>query len=161
MMSKTREAEVWQRVMAASGEVPAPKPAAGGLTPTKVLQVREDELRDAHTYRSLAGRAPRDVRQSLLRLSEEERQHARRLETVYYVMTGKRPAAWRPDGPVSSNGGNLNEELRTRYREETAGAAEYRRLAEQADSFAPLFRELGDDEERHAGTILRLLQRTL
>ena len=156
MMSKTREAEVWQRVLATSGE--APKPASGGLTPARVLQLQEDELRDAHTYRSLAGRAPRDIRQSLLRLSEEERQHARRLEAVYYVMTGKRPAAGRQDTPKA---GNLHEDLRSRYREETAGAAEYRRLAEQADSFAPLFRELGDDEERHAGTILRLLQRTL
>ena len=159
MISNTREAEVWQRVLAASGE--APKPAYGSLTPARVLQLREDELRDAHTYRSLAGRAPRDIRQSLLRLSEEERQHARQLEAVSYVMTGKRPAAGRPDAPAVPNGGNLNEDLRSRYREETAGAAEYRRLAEQADSFAPLFRELGDDEERHAGTILRLLQRTL
>lgn len=156
MISRTREAEVWQRVLAASGE--APKPAYGSLTPARVLQLREDELRDAHTYRSLAGRAPRDIRQSLLRLSEEERQHARRLEAVYYVMTGKRPAAGRQDTPKT---GNLLEDLRSRYREETAGAAEYRRLAEQADSFAPLFRELGDDEERHAGTILRLLQQTL
>ena len=158
MMSRTREAAVWQQVLAASEEAPAPKPAAGGFTPAQVMDLLEDELQDANTYLALARRARREIRQSLLQLSQEEQQHARRLETVYFLMTGRRPE---PKRPAMPDVGNVMDALRTRYQGEVAGAAQYRRLAEQADSFGPVLQELGSDEARHAQTVLRLLQRSL
>jgi len=160
MMSKTREEAVWQRVMAASAEDPQPHPRkpALGLTPAQVLEQLQQELLDACTYRVLAARVKKQPRQCLLQLAMEEQHHARKLETVYYLMTGSRPCPDRPKAPCVAC---TNEELRRRYQAEVDGAARYHKLAEQAGSFACLFHSLARQEERHAGMILNLLQMCL
>jgi len=168
MISKTREAEVWRRVMECSAEAPAPcksceeayseKPVQNCMTPAQVMELLEQELKDACTYQVLAGRVKKDVRRVLLQLAQEERRHYRKLEAVYYLMTGTRPCPDRPKAPCVAC---TNEELRTRYHEEVEGAKRYHRLAEEAGSFTPVFHCLGCEEERHAGMILCLLQRCL
>ena len=158
-MNNKREAEVWQRVMAASAECPMPAgKMESGLTAPQVMELLEDELADSCTYRTLAMRVKKDLRRCLLRLAQEEWQHYRKLETVYYLMTGHRPCPDRPKAPCVAC---LNEELRKRYQEEVAGAEKYRCLAEKAGSFASVFHCLGHEEERHSRTVLELLQHCL
>lgn len=172
MISKTREAEVWRRVMECSAEAPVPsKPHAkckpehhhesgkdSCLTPAQVMELLEQELMDACTYQTLAMRVKKDLRKILLQLVQEERRHYRKLEAVYYLMTGTRPCPDRPKAPCVAC---TNEALRARYHEEVEGAARLHKLAECAGSFAPVFHCLGCEEERHAQMILCLLQRCL
>lgn len=163
MMSKSREEAVWQRVMAMSAEAPEPRTVhrtqmaqpSQGLTEIRVMELLQGELADACTYQTLANRTRGEARRCLQQLAREERQHARKLETVYYVMTGQRPCPDRPKAPCVAC---LNEELRKRYEEEIEGAARYHKLAEQAGSFAQTFHGLGLEEERHGRTILKLLE---
>ena len=164
MMSRSREEAVWQRVMAVSGEAPAcqmqprTQQAAGGLTQDHLMDLMHDELSDSCTYRALAGRSRGNVRRCLLQLAQEEQQHYRKLETIYFVMIGRRPCVDRPKVPCPTC---LSEELRKRYEEELAGAARYDKLAQNAGSFASVLHCLHHAEERHAQVILELLQQCL
>ena len=110
---------------------------------------------DACTYQTLAMRVKKHARQRLMQLAQEERRHYRKLEAVYYLMTGQRPCPDRPRTPCMAC---TNEELRKRYREEVKGAEKYHALAEQAGSFASVLHCLGSEEERHSRMILELLQ---
>ena len=158
-MNGKREAEVWQRVMAASAECDFPKRKDDdGLTAQQIMELLEGELCDVCTYQTLAMRVKKDLRRCLLQLAQEERQHYRKLEAVYYLLTGQRPCPDRPKAPCVAC---LNEELRKRYREEVAGAEKYHCLAEKAGSFASVFHCLGHEEERHSRMILELLQQCL
>lgn len=159
-MNPKREAAVWERVMAASAECPMPEKQkqAAGLTAQQVMELLQQELLDGCTYRVLAGRVKKDLRRCLLQLAQEEQRHYRKLEAVYYLMTGQRPC---PDRPKSPCVACTNEELRRRYQDEVAGAEKYRCLAEKAGSFAAVFHCLGHEEERHSRRILELLQQCL
>ncbi len=158
-MNCKREAEVWERVMAASAECEFPKgKPETGLTAQQVMELLQGELMDACTYQTLAMRVKKDLRRCLMQLAQEERRHYRKLEAVYYLMTGQRPCPDRPKAPCVAC---LNEELRKRYRDEVEGAKKYHCLAEKAGSFAAVFHCLGHEEERHSQTILELLQRCL
>lgn len=158
-MNCKREAEVWQRVMAASAECPMPAPQMEtGMTARQVMELLEGELSDACTYQTLAMRVRKDLRRCLMQLAQEERQHYRKLEAVYYLMTGQRPCPDRPKAPCVAC---LNEELRKRYGEEVAGAEKYHCLADKAGSFAAVFHCLGHEEERHSRRILEVLQQCL
>ena len=160
MMNQKREAEVWNRVLSASAEAPccAPKKEQMNLTCQQVMELLEQELMDACTYKVLAMRVKKSIRQTLMCLAQEERRHYRKLEAVYYLMTGKRPCPDRPKAPCVAC---TNEELRKRYEEEVRGAAVYHGLANCAGSFESVFHCLGHEEERHAQTILNLLQKCL
>ena len=160
MMNQKREAEVWNRVMAVSADAPCcmPKREKGSITCQQVMELLEGELKDACTYRTLAMRVKKSIREPLLCLYRDEMRHYRKLEAVYYLMTGKRPCPDRPKAPCVAC---TNEELRKRYEGEVEGAAIYHGLAECAGSFASVFHCLGCEEERHAQTILNLLQKCL
>ncbi len=166
MISKTREEEVWRRVMACSEEAPTPckpqpreeKSRKNCLTPAQIMELLEQELQDACTYQVLAGRVKKEMRRVLLQLAQEERRHYRKLEAVYYLMTGTRPCPDRPKAPCVAC---TNEALRDSYHEEVAGARRYHALAEEAGSFAAVFHCLGHEEEHHSQMILCLLQRCL
>lgn len=160
MMNQKREAEVWNRVMAASAESPCmPKAKPQDcLTAEQVMELLEAEQAAACTYRVLAARVKGEVRRQLQQLSREEQGHYRKLEAVYYLMTGRRPCPDRPKAPCVAC---TNEELRRRYEGEVEDARKYHCLAEKAGSFAQVFHSLGHDEERHSRVILHLLQMCL
>ena len=160
MMNQKREAEVWNRVMFASAECAClPKAESRDqLCPEQVMELLVHELEDACTYRTLAGRVKGEVRQQLLKLAREEEGHYRKLEAVYYLMTGRRPCPDRPKAPCVSC---TNEELRRRYEGEVEGARQYHCLAKNAGSFESVMHCLGHDEERHSRVILHLLQMCL
>ena len=156
MMSKTREEAVWKRVMELSAQAPEPRTEPeNGLTQARVLELLCGELASACTYRTLAARAGGQVRKCLQQLAREELQHARHLETVYYLMTGRKPCPDRPKPPCVAC---LNEELRRRYEQEIAGAARYHGLAERAGSFSCLMHAMAREEEGHGRRILQLLE---
>ena len=156
-MNQKREAEVWERVMAASAACPMPakKTVPAELTAQQMMELLQGELLDACTYQTLGMRMKKHARQRLVQLAQEERRHYRKLEAVYYLMTGQRPCPDRPRTPCVAC---TNEELRKRYQEEVKGAEQYHALAEQTGSFASVFHCLGHDEERHSRMILELLQ---
>ena len=158
MMNQLREEAVWKRVMAAAAEAPdhCDLPGESELTASQVLELLEGTLADAVTYKTLAARAAKRVRQCLLQLAREEQVQYRKLEAVYYLMTGVRPCPARPGAPCVAC---LNEELRKRYRRETASAKIYDCLAAKAGSYAGVFRCLAAEETRHAAMLLRLLER--
>ena len=157
MMDQRREQEVWQRVMAMSAEAPrCDKPGnKQSLTSEQVMELLCKELADAAVYEALACRVGGQVRQKLRMLAAQERQHAKKLSAVYYLMTGKKPCPDKPKGPCIAC---TNEALRERYIEETKGAEKYCCLAEKAGTFGDLFRELACEESRHGQMILNLLQ---
>ena len=160
MMNCKREAEVWERVMAASAECPMPvkKNMPEGMTAQQFMELLQGELLDVCTYQTLAMRVKKEARRCLWRLAQEERQHYRKLEAVYYLMTGQRPCPDRPKVPCMAC---TNEELRRRYQIEVAGAEKYHAMAERAGSFASVFHCLAHEEERHSRMILELLQHCL
>ena len=161
MMNKTREEAVWKRVMAESAQTPEPeqKPKQEScLTERQVMELLEQEAKDACTYQTLACRVKGEARRTLMQLSREEKEHYRKLEAVYYVMTGRRPSVDRPKAPCVAC---LNEELRRRYDMEIQGAALYHKLAQTAGSFAGVLHCLHHAEERHAKTVLCLLEKCL
>lgn len=164
MMDRTREQEVWSRVMAASAEAPAPAarrapaaktaPQARGLTEDQVQTLLAEKAADVNTYRSMAAKAQSGRRRMLEQLAMENRDQARQLAAVYYLMTGRRPQR---EPPQASNTPCTPEALRTQYQAETAEAARYHSLAEGAGSFAGTFHDLGDAGERHGQMIIKLL----
>lgn len=166
MMSKSREEAVWQRVMAMSAEAPVAEPTRMGrqvqpaqeLTGEQVLELLKGELNDACTYSALANRTRGEARRYLQQLARAEQQHSRKLETVYYLMTGHKPCPDRPKPPCVAC---LSEELRKCYEEEAKGAARYHKLADRAGSFAQIFHCLGLEEEHHGRMVLRLLEMCL
>lgn len=159
-MQSKREAEVWERVLAASAAYPISEkqPEKPGLTAEQVLQLLQQELLNAVTYETLAARVGKRNRQRLLALAREERQHARQLEAVYYVLTGQRPCPDRVKGPCVAC---TNEALRSAYGREVAGADRYQKLAGQAGSFSAVFQRLSCAEQRHSAAVLQLLQACL
>ena len=160
MMDQTREQEVWKRVMEVSAQAPAccKAPKHETVTAQQVMELLLAERDDSCTYRALADRVRTAARQKLVWLARQESEHYKKLETVYYLMTGKKPCPDRPKRPCIAC---VSEELRSRYHEEVKGAQTYHRLAEKAGSFDAVFHALGHEEEQHAQIILQVLQTCL
>ena len=160
MIDHKREEAVWKRVMEVSAQAPECCKAKeqAELTAGQVKELLCKELADIGTYETLAGCVRADLRRKLLWLSQRERCHYARLETVYYLMTGKKPCL---DQPKRLCIVCLGEELRSRYAREVESGDTYHRLAKKAGSFEPVFHELGLEEERHAYEVLCILQQCL
>ena len=160
MVDQKREQEVWQRVMELSAQAPARCKMARPETVTapEIMEKLVGELEDSKVYEALACRVRGDTRRYFLMLAAQERRHYDRLETVYYLMTGKKPCPDRPKRPCIAC---TNEALRERYIHENEGAAGYSALAKKGGSFAKVFLELAHDEEAHAQKVLDILQACL
>ena len=160
LVDHKREEAVWKRVMEVSAQAPecCKIKDRADLTAEQVKELLCKELADAATYEALAARVQGTIRRKLLFLAQRERCHYARLETVYYLMTGKTPC---PDQPKRPCIACTNEELRSRYAEEVKGGETYHRLAEKSGSFANVFHELGAEEESHAHAVLCILQQCL
>ncbi len=165
MMNRTREKEVWARVLAASAEAPAAErvqpaarqavqPAQEGLREEQVLAMVRAEALSAHTYAALAGRARGGSRTALEQLAREERDHQKQLAAVYYLMTGRKPHVSRPQALHIADAAGT---LRSQYEAHAKAGDRYRDLARETGPFAGTFRTLGSDEERHGQMVLRLL----
>ena len=142
-----------------------PNPCCMGSEAASMLEVLtgfiEEELEDRRNYLVLARQAPMWARQRLRELASDEGGHARKLMAAHYLITGTcyhpRVSCGQPcPGPWC-------EALRRSYHGEACGGFNYARAAEgTADiCLAALFRELSDDEYRHAGLLMSMLERSV
>ncbi len=117
----------------------------------------DDELADWRQYQTLARRTPGGGGRTLAAVAADERRHAKKLSTVYFLITGVR--YW-PEGKGGQNPAPLHAALRERFWAEQQGAASYRAAAaEAADScLKELFEELAGEEESHAWAIRGVLE---
>lgn len=167
---------VWQRVAPtlepypegkASGESLARLPGAEknpccmGSSAAEMLEVLsgfiEVELADQRYYQALSRQAPNCWKQKIRELAADEGEHARRLRAVYYLITG---TCW--ENSICCDRiyiGRWCQALRERYHDESCGGLNYIRAAEGTTDpcLQRLLRELGEDELRHADTLLMIL----
>ena len=167
--------QVWQRV--APELNPYPEVRSGEATPfTEALPTRthtdtsQDTFRDLideewegrRVYLAYACHAPNNQARRIMRqLAEEEYRHAKRLASLYYLMTGQ---CYKP----LSSGNCIAvptwcKALRQRYHEELFDAGRYEQLAHESkdDELSHILQELSSDEKRHARQLLCLLEQNM
>ena len=121
----------------------------------------EEELADRRHYLAFAQQAPSYVRQTLRRLAADEGEHARKLMAAYYLITGRCYQPYISCDKVYI--GAYCPALRERYHAEVCGGFNYIRAADGTTDpcLIKLLTELSEDEYRHAGTVMDLLERAL
>ncbi len=113
------------------------------------------EAADAALYSALASMTAGSAAARVLRsIASDERMHAKKLRTRYYLMYGEcaPPAHTQPVTP-----GNLLTALRARYWAETEGEKRYREAAERTG--CALYASLADEEAGHAELVSSLVAR--
>lgn len=161
---------VWQRVAPELAPYPAlrePTPAASCCPRRRREEAErlgdfiEHELADRQTYCQQMRSAPPAARRVLRQLAEEEGGHARRLMSIYYMMTGQCYHAAMPaaDGECLS----WCAFLRRRYEEECAGGYAYAKAAEETEDecLRRMLQRMAADEYRHAELLVQLLEGNL
>lgn len=142
--------KVWQRVGLAQKE----KTCQGTLTGELLQKLIAQEWADCRTYHALAASAQGCTAAALRRISQQEADHARQLQAVYFILTGKQaPRCCAARKKLCCN----IAILRQRVGDEQEGAQTYHQIADQAGPYAMLFSCLARDEESHAAVLLRLL----
>ena len=156
---------VWSRVMGASCQIsdapkqnPQMREQKPALNEEMLLDLIEDELHDHATYCHLACMARGCVRRTLQCIAADEKQHAKMLCAMYYILTGKK-ACPEPARPACV--ACLNEALRGQYAGELEGRRKYAELAQRAGEHACTFESLAAGECRHAQMLYSLLQHCL
>lgn len=147
---KEKTREIWKRVL--SDEEPAECHAMDSEQLRKMIEI---EKTDACIYRMLARCASGSNADCLRRMAQEEAGHARKLEALFYLWTGKRACAVSGTLPRFRS---LAEALRLRHPMELTGAEKYREAAAQLPEFQDLFLRLSEEEARHAAQVLCMLQ---
>ena len=150
---------VWRRVQNASGaDWTSQKPTercAGADEAERLIRFMDGEAGDAQYYAALALRCPA-ARQTLTRISSDEKCHLKRLRAKYFILTGGTYTP--PDTcPLIYSAADA---LRKKYSGEKDGVAAYRDAAEQASEqdLRDTYLELSQDEARHAKTLGRLIE---
>lgn len=117
----------------------------------------DDELADWRRYQALARRTPGGGGRMLAAVAADERRHAKKLSTAYFLISGVR--YW-PDVRAAQPAAPLHAALRERFWEEQRGAASYQAAAEEASDpcLKELFSELAAEEEAHVWTIRSVLE---
>ena len=142
-----------------------PNPCCMGSAAQEMLEVLtgfiEESLADRQYFLTIARQGPAWARQRLRDIAEDEAAHARRLLAAHYLITGQcyRPAV--RNGPVCV--GQWCAALRERYHMEACSGFNYARAADGTTDHC-LSRRLNErsaDDDRHADTIARLLERSL
>ena len=147
---------------APAAELPCCMASASGAQLELLRGFIEGELEDRRTYLTYARCAPGlGARQTLQQIAREEGMHARRLLSVYFLITGE---CYKPVMPVGRIAvAPWCELLRTRWHEESCGSLAYRRAAKEANDecLAGILQDLSADEARHARRLLCLLEQSL
>lgn len=133
------------------------------LTSLDVLQgFLREEVAVARTYLAFARCALNgEARRVLRSIAAEETEHARQLQAVSFLITGKPYRVEICTPQFSMNG--YCAALRERYHEEVCGGFNYERAAEETTDFClkKLFSQLSADEYRHAELLRKLLAKAL
>lgn len=117
----------------------------------------DDELADWRRYQALTRRTPGGGGRMLAAVAADERRHAKKLSTAYFLISGVR--YW-PDVRAAQPAAPLHAALRERFWEEQRGAASYQAAAEEVSDpcLKELFSELAAEEEAHVWTIRSVLE---
>lgn len=140
-------------------------PCCMGSAAAEMLEVLtgfiEEELEDRRYYLAMSRQAPAWARQRLRDIAADEGTHARRLMAAHYLITGQcyRPAI--AGGAVTI--GRWCPALRERYHMEACNGMNYARSADGTTDpcLAKLLNELSEDEYRHAGELMAMLERSI
>ena len=158
-----RCSQIWQRVAPDldpyPSDSPAPLPAAPSPPTCPAMQLEllrrfiAGELESRCAFLRCARCAPSAAARRAMQLfAREEGAHARRLQSVHYLLTGScfPPPAVQVTAPLP-------------WYAARCAALAYRRAAEETEdeTLAAVFRALADDEARRADRILQLLEQSL
>ena len=176
---------IWQRVSPTLAAYPAegsePAPPGQQLAPAQEEQLpgaQEDpccmgsaagdmleviagyihnELEGQRSYRMFARCCSGQMARVLRELAVEEAAHARRLQAVYYLISGRCCRPLLQGGCMQL--GSRCEELRRRYHDESCDAINYLRSAEGTTDpcLQDVFHQLSREEFSHAQRLLQLL----
>ncbi len=121
----------------------------------------EEELVDRAYFRALSRQAPVWARQTLRELSETAAEHAKRLMSAYYLITGQ---CYRPQGvsgPVYIQG--WCQALRERYHTKACDGLNYARAADGTTDIClrEMLTELSQESYQQARVLMGMLQKTL
>lgn len=120
------------------------------------------ETADARQYAWLARKAPtQEARRLFCRMADDEQQHAQKLLSVCYLITGERYVP--TETAQIRHFDSYCAMLRQLYHEEVCGGFNYRRASEETLDYCleKIFSEMAQDEYRHADCILHLLGKNL
>lgn len=133
--------------------------AASAIYGAQLQAFIEGELADWKLYQALARRAGGSGSRTLSTIAADERRHAKRLSTAYFLISGVRywPAE-RPAGPASRT--PFAAALRERFMAEQRSAAAYQAAAaETADPcLRQLYEELSGEADAHAWLLRGILE---
>lgn len=150
------------------GQLPGavPDPCCMGSGAADMLDVLtgfiEEELEGCRHYRMLMQQGPLAARQRLRDLAAEEAGHARRLMTVYYLITGE---CYHPHVMVCQQmcAGNWCQMLRQCYHTQSCNALNYARAAEGTTDhcLGEILNELSTDHYRQTEMLMKLLEQAM
>lgn len=160
MITQQREAEVWQRVMAASAQAPDCPPVRERSVSDsqKILELLRQCEANGHTYALWAAKTKGAARTVLAALSSSARHHRRKLSAVYYVLVGRRPH-W--ETPLLPDRSCIHSALRTCYHAELQAADTCDALAKSNPAVCPTFQQLSRENAAHAQQLLTVLEHNL
>ena len=131
---------------------------ASAVYGAQLQQYIDRELADWRAYQALARRAHGNGGKILSTLAADERRHAKRLSTAYFLISGIR--YWPVDRLPNPSPAPFAASLREHFMEEQRGAAAYQ--ASAADTTDPclreLYQELAEEEQSHAWVLRGLLE---
>lgn len=132
--------------------------AASAVYGAQLQQFIDGELSDWRAYQALARRAQGNGGKILSTLAADERRHAKRLSTAYFLISGVR--YWPADRTSTPSPAPLTAALREHFMEEQRGAAAYQSAA--AETVDPclreLYLELAGEEDAHSWALRGLLE---
>ena len=132
--------------------------AASAVHGAQLQAFIDHEIADWHTYQLLARRAQGSGGKVLSTLASDERRHAKRLSTAYFLISGVR--YWPADRPAVPPAPTYLASLRLRFCAEQRGEAAYLAAAEETADAAlrELYLELAGDENAHAWLLRGILE---
>ena len=131
--------------------------SAGDPEVERLQRFMNDEARDANTYARMAQRSsdPRRA-QTFRHMSADEKNHLRRLQTWYFILTGDTYVP-QPSKPEVTSMLGL---MRSQYKGELEGAREYAEAAKTTkyERLAEIYADNAGDEASHAKNLERMLE---
>lgn len=141
-------------------------PAVSCLGPASAVygaQLQEfiaHELADCRCYMALSRRTSGNPRQVLIGIAQDEKRHAKRLSTAYFLISGVEYWPDKPTAPVAATG-PMPACIRQRFVAEQKGELAFRTAAERTcdPCLKELYLELAGDENNHSWLLRGLLER--
>jgi len=118
----------------------------------------DGEMEDFRTYQAPARRAGGSGTRMLSTMAADERRHAKRLSTAYFLITGER---YQPPGQNANRPNmDLMNGLREQFIQEQRGAAAYQGAAQETSDpcLRQLYQEIAREEQAHARMLRNLLE---